>query len=185
MGKELRRIGAPFRQPEWSALALIDAPEFRPPGSHATSSKRALRPSSRTTTPSCRIHLGDDVIADRGAALTRASGELARKAADAAAHPGERRRLVATIIWLVRTRTLRRGSSASVVLDDRCLVGTVRRSLGRRDTQPRVRARRDRRGGATARCRAASLGSVRPSRSLQRRRQARRPHRAAFRRHDR
>ena len=41
MGKELRRIGAPFRQPEWSALALIDAPEFRPPGSHATSSKPA------------------------------------------------------------------------------------------------------------------------------------------------
>ena len=99
--------------------------------------------------------------------------------------PGERRRLVATIIWLVRTRTLRRTSSASVVLDDRCLVGTVRRSLGRRDTQPRVRARRDRRGGATARCRAASLGSVRAPRSLRRRRQWRQPHRTAFRRHDR
>ncbi len=28
MGRELLRIGAPFQQPEWSALALIEAPEF-------------------------------------------------------------------------------------------------------------------------------------------------------------
>ena len=28
MGKELRRIGAPFRQPEWSSLALMEAPDF-------------------------------------------------------------------------------------------------------------------------------------------------------------
>jgi len=27
-GRELARIGAPFRQPEWSALALIEAPEY-------------------------------------------------------------------------------------------------------------------------------------------------------------
>ena len=26
MGRELARSGAPFRQPEWSALALIEAP---------------------------------------------------------------------------------------------------------------------------------------------------------------
>lgn len=28
MGRELERIGAPFKQPEWSALALMEAPEF-------------------------------------------------------------------------------------------------------------------------------------------------------------
>jgi len=28
MGRELARIGAPFRQPEWSALALIEGPEY-------------------------------------------------------------------------------------------------------------------------------------------------------------
>jgi S-methylmethionine-dependent homocysteine/selenocysteine methylase len=28
MGRELSRIGAPFRQPEWSALALMDGPEL-------------------------------------------------------------------------------------------------------------------------------------------------------------
>ncbi|KPA93518.1 hypothetical protein PF70_06555, partial [Pseudomonas asplenii] len=27
MGRELKRIGAPFRQPEWSALALLQGPE--------------------------------------------------------------------------------------------------------------------------------------------------------------
>ena len=26
MGRELERSGAPFRQPEWSALALIESP---------------------------------------------------------------------------------------------------------------------------------------------------------------
>ena len=28
MGRELQRLGAPFRQPEWSALALMEGPEF-------------------------------------------------------------------------------------------------------------------------------------------------------------
>lgn len=28
MGRELERLGAPFRQPEWSALALMEAPEY-------------------------------------------------------------------------------------------------------------------------------------------------------------
>lgn len=28
MGRELKRIGAPFQQPEWSALALMEAPAF-------------------------------------------------------------------------------------------------------------------------------------------------------------
>jgi S-methylmethionine-dependent homocysteine/selenocysteine methylase len=28
MGRQLSRMGAPFRLPEWSALALIEAPQF-------------------------------------------------------------------------------------------------------------------------------------------------------------
>ena len=28
MGRELQRVGAPFRQPEWSAQALIEAPHY-------------------------------------------------------------------------------------------------------------------------------------------------------------
>lgn len=27
MGRELARIGAPFKQPEWSALAMIESPD--------------------------------------------------------------------------------------------------------------------------------------------------------------
>lgn len=28
LGHQLRAVGAPFRQPEWSALALMEAPQF-------------------------------------------------------------------------------------------------------------------------------------------------------------
>ena len=28
LGRELQRLGAPFRQPEWSALALLQGPEY-------------------------------------------------------------------------------------------------------------------------------------------------------------
>ena len=28
LGRQLKAMGAPFRQPEWSALALIEGPEF-------------------------------------------------------------------------------------------------------------------------------------------------------------
>ncbi|MEK9760063.1 MAG: homocysteine S-methyltransferase family protein, partial [Candidatus Puniceispirillum sp.] len=28
LGRQLEAMGAPFRQPEWSALALIEAPDF-------------------------------------------------------------------------------------------------------------------------------------------------------------
>lgn len=28
MGRELKRMGAPFQQPEWSALALFEGPDF-------------------------------------------------------------------------------------------------------------------------------------------------------------
>ena len=86
MGKELRRIGAPFRQPEWSALALMDAPEFvfQAHTNFIEAGAQTIITNNYAVVP---YHLGDDVIADRGAALTCASGELARQAADAAAHP--------------------------------------------------------------------------------------------------
>ena len=28
LGRELKAMGAPFRQPEWSALALMEGPDF-------------------------------------------------------------------------------------------------------------------------------------------------------------
>jgi S-methylmethionine-dependent homocysteine/selenocysteine methylase len=86
MGKELRRIGAPFRQPEWSALALIEAPEFvvQAHTNFIEAGAQTIITNNYAVVP---YHLGDDVVAERGAALTRAAGELARQAADAAARP--------------------------------------------------------------------------------------------------
>src|SRR6056297_3483259 len=47
MGKELRRIGAPFRQPEWSALALIESPDqVEQRSEEHTSELQSLRRSS-------------------------------------------------------------------------------------------------------------------------------------------
>ncbi len=45
MGRELQRSGAPFRQPEWSALALIEAPyanAFPPVSSEAKANSTLL-----------------------------------------------------------------------------------------------------------------------------------------------
>lgn len=86
MGKELRRIGAPFRQPEWSALALIEAPEFVV-DAHANFIEAGADTIITNNYAVVPYHLGDDVIAERGSALTRTAGELARQAADAAGRP--------------------------------------------------------------------------------------------------
>lgn len=83
MGKELLRIGAPFRQPEWSALALMEAPEmvalahrnFVDAGAHViTTNNYAVVP----------YHIGDELFDERGRQLVRLSGMIARAVADAA-----------------------------------------------------------------------------------------------------
>lgn len=80
MGRELLRIGAPFRQPEWSALALLEGPEwvvtahrnFVEAGAHViTTNSYAVVP----------FHIGDDRFATRGRELADLAGRLAREAA--------------------------------------------------------------------------------------------------------
>lgn len=85
MGKELRRIGAPFRQPEWSALALIESPDHvvRAHANFIEAGARMIITNNYAVVP---YHLGDELIATRGAELTALAGTLARKAADAADH---------------------------------------------------------------------------------------------------
>jgi len=39
MGRELQRRGAPFRQPEWSALALSEAPQAGGSGTRGVTSR--------------------------------------------------------------------------------------------------------------------------------------------------
>jgi len=82
MGRQLARMGAPFRQPEWSALALIETPalveqvhrEFAAAGAGViTTNSYALVP----------FHIGEDRFQEEGPALMRLAGRLAREAANA------------------------------------------------------------------------------------------------------
>lgn len=85
-GRELKRMGAPFRQPEWSALALMEAP-------HCVSAVHAAYVQAGAdliTTNSYAVvpfHLGAERFAAQGEALASLSGRLAREVADAAASP--------------------------------------------------------------------------------------------------
>lgn len=82
MSRELQRLGAELKQPEWSALALIDAPdivrqvhaEFIEAGADVvTTNSYALVP----------FHIGEERFQKDGASLIALSGRLAREAADA------------------------------------------------------------------------------------------------------
>lgn len=86
MGRELARMGAPFRQPEWSALALMEAPQFVRQAHDAfiAAGSQVITTNSYAVVP---FHVGDEVFAQRGAELIALSGQLARAAAAAAASP--------------------------------------------------------------------------------------------------
>ena len=82
-GRELLRMGAPFRQPEWSALTLIEAPDF------VTRAHRAFIDGGADviTTNSYAIvpfHISVERFERDGIALARLAGRLGRDAADGA-----------------------------------------------------------------------------------------------------
>lgn len=91
MSRELVRLGAELKQPEWSALALMNSPEivrhvheeFISAGADViTTNTYALVP----------FHIGEARFRDEGRRLIALAGRLAREAADAA---GDRKVLVA------------------------------------------------------------------------------------------
>lgn len=84
-GRELARRGAPFRQPEWSALALIEAPSFvsEVHRAYVEAGADIITTNSYALVP---FHIGAERFAADGAALAGLAGQLARKVADAAAH---------------------------------------------------------------------------------------------------
>jgi S-methylmethionine-dependent homocysteine/selenocysteine methylase len=86
MGRELARNGAPFRQPEWSALALIEGPEFvrRAHDAFIAAGADAITTNSYALVP---FHLGAERFARDGHLLADRAGRIAREAADAAARP--------------------------------------------------------------------------------------------------
>ncbi|TBU98657.1 homocysteine S-methyltransferase [Stutzerimonas kirkiae] len=82
MGRELQRRGAPFRQPEWSALALTEAPEQVEAVHRAyiEAGAQVITSNSYAVVP---FHIGDARFAAEGRKLAEAAGRLARHAADA------------------------------------------------------------------------------------------------------
>jgi S-methylmethionine-dependent homocysteine/selenocysteine methylase len=86
MGKFLRRIGAPFRQPEWSALALIESPDhvIDAHTQFIDAGAELIITNNYAVVP---YHLGDERFDADGPALIELSGQLARQAADAADSP--------------------------------------------------------------------------------------------------
>ncbi len=85
-GRELKRIGAPFQQPEWSALALIEGPAFvtQVHQSYVDAGADVITTNTYAVVP---FHIGDDRFAACGADLATLAGSLARDVADAAPRP--------------------------------------------------------------------------------------------------
>jgi S-methylmethionine-dependent homocysteine/selenocysteine methylase len=86
MGRELLRIGAPFRQPEWSALALFDGPDWvvQAHTNFIEAGAEVITTNSYAIVP---FHIGDERFGAQSRQLAALSGELARRAADAAGRP--------------------------------------------------------------------------------------------------
>lgn len=82
MGRELERIGAPFRQPEWSALALMEAPEMvrEVHEGYIHAGAKVITTNSYAVVP---FHIGEERFRQRGEELAALAGRLAREAAGA------------------------------------------------------------------------------------------------------
>ena len=93
MGRELKRMGAPFRQPEWSALALMEAPDFVSEAHAAfiAAGAEVVTTNSYAVVP---FHIGEDRFAADGGMLAERAGRLARAAADIGADSGAGRKIL-------------------------------------------------------------------------------------------
>ena len=81
LGRELQAMGAPFRQPEWSALALMEAPEYVR-AAHDSFLKAGANIITTNSYAIVPFHIGVDVFEARATELLQLSGKLARAAAD-------------------------------------------------------------------------------------------------------
>ena len=83
MGRELLRIGAPFRQPEWSALALWDGPQWvvQAHTNFIEAGAQMVTTNSYAVVP---FHIGQERFDAEGRSLAALAGRLAREAAHAA-----------------------------------------------------------------------------------------------------
>lgn len=86
MGRELKRRGAPFRQPEWSALAMMETPEIvrEVHDDYIKSGAQFITTNSYALVP---FHIGEAVFKEQALSLAKLSGEVAKQAADASDKP--------------------------------------------------------------------------------------------------
>lgn len=94
MSRELIRLKAPFRQPEWSALALLEAPHLvqQVHSEFAAAGADVITTNSYALVP---FHIGEERFRKQGEELAALAGRLARAAADQERERSGRRILVA------------------------------------------------------------------------------------------
>lgn len=82
MGRELKRIGAPFRQPEWSALALMQTPELvREVHAHfLEAGASVITTNAYALVP---FHIGEKTFNEQAFKLAEIAARLAREAVTA------------------------------------------------------------------------------------------------------
>lgn len=80
MGRLLEKMGAPFRQPEWSALALIEASEFVKQAHQAfiDAGAQIITTNTYALVP---FHIGQDKFDKEGRELIKLAGKIAREVA--------------------------------------------------------------------------------------------------------
>ena len=85
IGRQLEAIGAPFRQPKWSALALMEAPQFvrEVHDQFIAAGADVITTNSYAIVP---FHIGEDRFEAESADLLALAAKLARDAADAVSH---------------------------------------------------------------------------------------------------
>ncbi|MGY3572307.1 homocysteine S-methyltransferase family protein [Vibrio paucivorans] len=85
MGRELKRMGAPFSQPLWSAQALIESPHFVTQAHQhfVDAGAQIIIANSYACVP---FHLGDDLYQSDGKKLAAQAAQIARNVADNSDH---------------------------------------------------------------------------------------------------
>lgn len=81
MGRELERRGAPFKQPQWSAVALAETPDIVK-GVHKAfieSGARVITTNNYAVVP---FHIGEEQFRARAGELAGSAGRLARQAVE-------------------------------------------------------------------------------------------------------
>jgi len=82
MGRELERIGAPFKQPEWSALALMQAPNLIA-DVHRNFIAAGAQVITTNTYALVPFHIGEECFRDRSFELALQAAQIARDTAEA------------------------------------------------------------------------------------------------------